>query len=64
MFSSLVINVPVQLGCDAISYTGSQVKITTDSEHGKARIKSIDTQRILALGSMRGSVVYTPSTSV
>jgi aspartate kinase len=39
-----------QLGCDAISYTGSQVKITTDSEHG--------------LGSMRGSVVYTPSTSV
>jgi aspartate kinase len=23
-----------QLGCDAISYTGSQVKITTDSEHG------------------------------
>ncbi|SHN91965.1 aspartate kinase [bacterium endosymbiont of Bathymodiolus sp. 5 South] len=37
-----------QLGCDAISYTGSQVKITTDSEHGKARIKSIDTQRIYA----------------
>ena len=35
-----------QLGCDAISYTGSQIRITTDSEHGKARIKSIDTQRI------------------
>jgi len=35
-----------QLGCDAISYTGSQVRITTDSEHGKARIKSIDDYRI------------------
>ena len=35
-----------QLGCDAISYTGSQVCITTDSEHGKARIKSIDDHRI------------------
>ncbi|MDC9714312.1 MAG: aspartate kinase [Gammaproteobacteria bacterium] len=35
-----------QLGCDAISYTGSQVKIVTDSEHGKARIKSIDDRRI------------------
>jgi aspartate kinase len=34
------------LGCDAISYTGSQVRITTDSEHGKARIKSIDDHRI------------------
>ena len=37
-----------QLGCDAISYTGSQVRITTDSKHGKARIKSIDVQRIHA----------------
>lgn len=35
-----------QLGCDAISYTGSQVRIMTDSEHGKARIKSIDDHRI------------------
>ncbi|SMN11092.1 Aspartokinase [uncultured Candidatus Thioglobus sp.] len=35
-----------QLGCDAISYTGAQVRITTDSEHGKARIKTIDDQRI------------------
>ena len=35
-----------QLGCDAISYTGSQVRIMTDSEHGKARIKSIDNHRI------------------
>jgi aspartate kinase len=36
-----------QLGCDAISYTGSQVRITTDSEHGKARIKSIDSKLIV-----------------
>jgi len=34
------------LGCDAISYTGSQVKIITDSVHGKARIQSIDDHRI------------------
>jgi len=37
-----------QLGCDAISYTGAQVRITTDSEYGKARIKSIDDHRIHA----------------
>ncbi len=36
------------LGCDAISYLGSQVRIVTDSEHGKARIKSIDDHRIHA----------------
>jgi aspartate kinase len=36
-----------QLGCDAISYTGSQVRITTDSAHGKARIKSIDSSLIV-----------------
>jgi aspartate kinase len=35
-----------QLGCDAISYTGWQVRIMTDSEHGKARIKSIDDHHI------------------
>jgi aspartate kinase len=35
-----------QLGCDAVSYLGSQVRIVTDSEHGKARIKSIDDFRI------------------
>ncbi len=35
-----------QLDCDAISYLGSQVRIVTDSEHGKARIKSIDDYRI------------------
>ena len=33
-------------GYAARSYTGGQVKITTDSAHNKARIKSIDHQRI------------------
>jgi len=33
-------------GYSARSYTGGQVKITTDSAHNKARIKSIDHQRI------------------
>ncbi len=33
-------------GCDARSYTGPQVRIVTDSIHTKARIKSIDEQRI------------------
>ena len=36
-----------EIGCDAISYTGSQVSITTDSVHGKARIKSIDSSLIV-----------------
>lgn len=36
-----------EIGCDAISYTGSQVSITTDSVHGKARIKSIDSSVIV-----------------
>ncbi len=33
-------------GCDARSYTGSQVRILTDSTHTKARIKQIDEQRM------------------
>lgn len=33
-------------GIKARSYTGSQVRITTDSMHGKARIQEIDTDRI------------------
>lgn len=37
-----------QIGVDAISYTGSQVRIITDNSHGKARIKSIDAHRITA----------------
>ena len=35
-----------ELGCDACSYTGSQVKILTDSSHTKARIRKIDDDRI------------------
>jgi len=33
-------------GCEARSYTGSQVRILTDSSHNKARIKKIDEQNI------------------
>jgi len=33
-------------GCDARSYTGSQVRILTDSMHTKARIRQIDEQRM------------------
>jgi aspartate kinase len=35
-----------QLGAPAISLTGAQVGIVTDSTHGKARIRNISTQRI------------------
>ncbi len=35
-----------KLGCEARSYTGSQVRILTDSSHTKARIKQIDEQRM------------------
>lgn len=34
------------IDCDAVSYTGGQVKILTDSSHTKARILSIDDQRM------------------
>jgi len=37
-----------ELGCDACSYTGGQVKILTDSSHTKARIRKIDDARIRA----------------
>ena len=43
------------LGETAISFTGAQVGIVTDSTHGKARIKSISTDRlrqVLASGSI------------
>ncbi len=36
----------LELGCDACSYTGSQVKILTDSSYTKARIRKIDDARI------------------
>ncbi|SBS35315.1 Aspartokinase [Marinomonas spartinae] len=35
-------------GLDARSYTGSQVRITTDNAHGKARIQKIDTEAMRA----------------
>jgi len=35
-------------GCDARSYTGSQVKIVTDDSHTKARIQSIENHNINA----------------
>ncbi len=38
----------MELGCPARSYTGSQVKIITDSAHSKARITRIDTHNITA----------------
>ncbi|PPD23641.1 MAG: aspartate kinase, partial [Methylobacter sp.] len=34
------------LGCEACSYTGSQVKILTDSSYTKARIREIDDAKI------------------
>ncbi len=37
-----------QAGGDAISFLGDQVKINTDSVHTKARIESIDSDRIMA----------------
>jgi aspartate kinase len=35
-----------EIGCPASSFTGSQVKILTDSSHTKARIRSIDDARM------------------
>lgn len=34
------------MGYDAISFTGGQIQMVTDSVHSKARIKSIDTMRM------------------
>lgn len=36
-----------ELGCPACSYTGSQVRIETDSTHTKARIKRIDDAKFM-----------------
>lgn len=36
------------LGCDAVSLSGFQAGIHTDAMHGKARIQSIDTARIIS----------------
>lgn len=35
-----------ELGVEAVSYTGSQVRILTDDSHGKARIQEIDAKNI------------------
>ncbi len=35
-------------GCGAQSFTGAQVRILTDSAHNKARIRSIDRDRVMA----------------
>ena len=37
-----------EMGCDARSYTGAQVRIQTDNAHGKARITDIDHTRVSA----------------
>lgn len=37
-----------EIGVDACSYTGAQVRILTDDSHSKARIQHIDTVRIMA----------------
>lgn len=37
-----------QLGCEAVSYTGTQVRILTDSVHTKARIREIDDAKMRA----------------
>jgi len=37
-----------ELGCNACSYTGGQVKILTDSSHTKARIREIDDAKMRA----------------
>ncbi len=34
------------MGHDAISFTGGQIRMITDSDHTKARIKSVDAERI------------------
>jgi aspartate kinase len=36
----------VKMGCDALSYTGGQVRILTDNVHSKARILDIDEEKI------------------
>ena len=47
-----------QRGCPAVSFLGHQVRIATDSSFGKARIKSIDADRITsALAAGRVVVV-------
>lgn len=35
-------------GCDAVSFTGPQVQIRTDSAHNKARIMEIESEKVMA----------------
>lgn len=37
-----------EIGVDARSYTGAQVRILTDESHSKARIRTIDTDRMMS----------------
>ena len=36
----------IKIGVPAVSYTGNQVRILTDSAHNKARILQIDDQKL------------------
>lgn len=47
------------IGCPAISYLGSQIKIQTDDHYGKAQIKNIEPDRIWQ-SLRRGNVVVVP----
>ena len=38
----------IDRGCDARSYTGSQIRMLTDDVHGKARIKEVQCERMKA----------------
>jgi aspartate kinase len=42
-----------ELGEQAVSFTGPQIGIVTDSTHRKARIKKIDTQRLTEAAATR-----------
>jgi aspartate kinase len=48
-----------ELGHDAISLLGSQIRIVTDSAYGKARIEDIEQERIMA-ALKRGQIVVVP----
>ncbi len=48
-----------EMGVDAVSMLGSQVRIVTDSAHGKARIEEIEKDKILS-ALERGQIVVVP----
>lgn len=47
------------LGCDAVSLLASQIRIVTDSAHGKARIAEIEKERMLS-ALEKGQIVVVP----